>query len=223
GRLRHAGRRIAGRRRNDAATDSRQIGLFERRGLLRHIPLHGRPVGTKESEMIAKHLASTLVAVVVVVAACSSSGTAGGPVAGDGSQRRSRDLPQHHASGTEYIREDHRGPAWDVSNRTGAVRRQGAMDGALPPFRDLRGRRARLAARSRGVLRRRAVKLARSIAMAIAIGTIAGCGGGGMSCPNDLPGACPSTPPSYSRDISQVISARCFPCHAPGGQEAGKT
>ena len=58
--------------------------------------------------------------------------------------------------------------------------------------------------------------------MAIAIGTIAGCGGGEMSCPNDLPGACPSTPPSYSRDISQVISARCFPCHAPGGQEAVK-
>ena len=32
--------------------------------------------------MIAKHLASTLVAVVVVVAACSSGGPAGGPVAG---------------------------------------------------------------------------------------------------------------------------------------------
>ena len=59
--------------------------------------------------------------------------------------------------------------------------------------------------------------------MAVAIGTLAACGGGGGgSCPNDLPGACPSTPPSYARDISPVISGRCFPCHAPGGQEQVK-
>jgi hypothetical protein len=57
--------------------------------------------------------------------------------------------------------------------------------------------------------------------IAVAIGSLAACGGG-TPCPNDLPGACPSTPPSYARDISQVISTSCFPCHAPGGVEAVK-
>jgi hypothetical protein len=54
--------------------------------------------------------------------------------------------------------------------------------------------------------------------MAAAI--VTGCGGGGSSCPNDLPSACPANPPSYSNDIAQIISNRCFPCHAPGGVEA---
>src|SRR5207253_8424734 len=103
--------------------------------------------------------------------------------------------------------------------RAGTIRRQGTMDGPLPPLRALRRLGPRLAARPRGVLRRSAVRLA----MAIAIVTISGCGGGGgMSCPNDLPAACPSTPPSFARDISQVISRSCFPCHAPGGVEAVK-
>jgi uncharacterized membrane protein len=46
------------------------------------------------------------------------------------------------------------------------------------------------------------------------------CGDQGVSCPNDLPSACPSPAPSYSQTIAPLISNRCFPCHAPGGQEA---
>jgi hypothetical protein len=47
-----------------------------------------------------------------------------------------------------------------------------------------------------------------------------GCGGGGVDCPNDLPSACPAVVPSYANEIAPLISGSCFPCHAPGGQEA---
>ncbi len=50
-----------------------------------------------------------------------------------------------------------------------------------------------------------------------------GCNGAGdpttPTCPNDLPSACPGAP-SYANEIAPLIEARCFPCHASGG-EAG--
>ena len=39
----------------------------------------------------------------------------------------------------------------------------------------------------------------------------------GSTCPDDLPGACPSTPPSYAKDVAPAIQSSCTPCHAPGG------
>src|SRR4051812_40860699 len=58
------------------------------------------------------------------------------------------------------------------------------------------------------------------VAMAIGLALSIGCGSGDSSCPNDLPAACPASPPSYSHDIAPIINDRCFPCHAPGGVEA---
>ena len=50
---------------------------------------------------------------------------------------------------------------------------------------------------------------------------LAGCGGGSdLSCPNDLPNACATPPPSYRNQVSAVIASRCLDCHAAGGQEA---
>ena len=56
--------------------------------------------------------------------------------------------------------------------------------------------------------------------MAAMFATSIGCGGGDIPCPNDLPASCPANPPSYSQQVSQIISDRCFPCHAPGGVES---
>jgi uncharacterized membrane protein len=64
--------------------------------------------------------------------------------------------------------------------------------------------------------------MTKSFAM-VAIGAgllLTGCGGSSGSCPNDLPAACPLQAPSFSAEVSGVISNRCLPCHAPGGQEA---
>jgi len=58
--------------------------------------------------------------------------------------------------------------------------------------------------------------------MAAAFATVIGCGGGDSGCPNDLPSACPASPPSYSQGVAAIISGRCFPCHAPGGVEASR-
>jgi hypothetical protein len=38
-----------------------------------------------------------------------------------------------------------------------------------------------------------------------------------FSCPSDLPGACPATPPSYVRDVAPMLSRRCLKCHDPSG------
>jgi hypothetical protein len=32
--------------------------------------------------------------------------------------------------------------------------------------------------------------------------------------------SCPSPAPSYSGQVSQIITNRCLPCHGPGQQEA---
>jgi len=47
---------------------------------------------------------------------------------------------------------------------------------------------------------------------------VSGCGDD--SCPNDLPDTCPDPAPSYQVDIAPIITARCVPCHGPGGPES---
>ena len=44
----------------------------------------------------------------------------------------------------------------------------------------------------------------------------------GSTCPDELPGACPATPPSYVKDVAPAIQASCTPCHAPGGRESNR-
>lgn len=34
------------------------------------------------------------------------------------------------------------------------------------------------------------------------------------TCPNDLPKACPSPPPSYAGAIAPLVELRCAPCHS---------
>ena len=41
-------------------------------------------------------------------------------------------------------------------------------------------------------------------------------------CPNDLPGACPSPAPSWSREVSRVVGRSCTPCHSPTGAVANR-
>jgi hypothetical protein len=45
---------------------------------------------------------------------------------------------------------------------------------------------------------------------------------GSASCPEDLPAACPSPPPSYAKDVAPVFQASCTPCHAAGGQQQSR-
>jgi hypothetical protein len=45
---------------------------------------------------------------------------------------------------------------------------------------------------------------------------------GAGSCPNDLPAACPSPPPSYAQDVAPVFQQSCTPCHAAGGVQEGR-
>jgi hypothetical protein len=55
----------------------------------------------------------------------------------------------------------------------------------------------------------------------LALLLVAACGGsGGISCPNDLPPACPSPAPKYRTEVAPVIANHCLTCHGPGGQEA---
>jgi hypothetical protein len=44
----------------------------------------------------------------------------------------------------------------------------------------------------------------------------------GSTCPDDLPAACPATPPSYAKDVAPAIQASCTPCHAPAGRESNR-
>jgi hypothetical protein len=43
------------------------------------------------------------------------------------------------------------------------------------------------------------------------------------TCPDDLPAACPSAPPSYAKEVAVVIQQSCTPCHAPGGEQASRS
>jgi hypothetical protein len=42
----------------------------------------------------------------------------------------------------------------------------------------------------------------------------------GNDCPDDVPAACPPSPPTYAKDIVPLVQATCTPCHAPGGVES---
>ena len=44
----------------------------------------------------------------------------------------------------------------------------------------------------------------------------------GASCPNDLPAACPSPPPSYAKDVAPVFQQSCTTCHSPTGRQANR-
>ncbi|GAC1358324.1 MAG: hypothetical protein NVSMB47_11270 [Polyangiales bacterium] len=44
----------------------------------------------------------------------------------------------------------------------------------------------------------------------------------GSGCPNDLPTACPTPPPSYKDDVAGILDAHCNGCHGPGGNAADK-
>jgi hypothetical protein len=38
-------------------------------------------------------------------------------------------------------------------------------------------------------------------------------------CPDDLPAACPSPPPSWSGQVQAIVDQSCGPCHLAGGVE----
>jgi hypothetical protein len=68
-----------------------------------------------------------------------------------------------------------------------------------------------------------------SIAAVVACAVLAACtsdasssSSSGSACPDDLPAACPASPPSYARDVAPVIQQACTPCHAPGGRESSR-
>lgn len=43
--------------------------------------------------------------------------------------------------------------------------------------------------------------------------------GGGSSCPvGDIPSACPSPAPTYSKDVEPIFEKKCNLCHGPGGE-----
>ena len=82
---------------------------------------------------------------------------------------------------------------------------------------------------------RRATAFARAVAVAagVVFAALAACtssdgssssssSSSGSLCPEDLPAACPATPPSYAKDIAPAIQQACTPCHAPGGQESSR-
>jgi predicted CXXCH cytochrome family protein len=58
-------------------------------------------------------------------------------------------------------------------------------------------------------------------------GVLGACACGGWSpatvldetavCPNDLPTACPSAVPSFSRDVQPVMQGQCGTCHSASG------
>jgi mono/diheme cytochrome c family protein len=43
--------------------------------------------------------------------------------------------------------------------------------------------------------------------------------GGIVDCPDDIPAACPASPPTYAKDIAPVIQGSCATCHTPGGRQ----
>lgn len=38
-------------------------------------------------------------------------------------------------------------------------------------------------------------------------------------CPRDLPGSCPTPPPSWGNEVQPIIESRCNGCHGEGGVE----
>lgn len=45
---------------------------------------------------------------------------------------------------------------------------------------------------------------------------LAACDSPGTTCPNDLPAACPSSPPSYAQ-VAPIFQSKCQSCHSAGG------
>lgn len=43
-----------------------------------------------------------------------------------------------------------------------------------------------------------------------------------QQCPDDLPAACPTPEPSYSKDVAPILEHYCLQCHGPGGVEYAK-
>jgi hypothetical protein len=69
----------------------------------------------------------------------------------------------------------------------------------------------------------RPVALAVAVLLAVAMAVAAACGQSGPTCPTgDLPASCPASAPSYASDVTPIIQARCFPCHANGGVEGSR-
>lgn len=58
-----------------------------------------------------------------------------------------------------------------------------------------------------------------AIALVVAAGVLGGgCGDDDApSCPNDLPAACPSPPPSFADEVGAIIVSKCGPCHFEDG------
>ena len=46
--------------------------------------------------------------------------------------------------------------------------------------------------------------------------------GGNVACPDDVPAACPPSPPTYAKDVAPLVSASCATCHVTGGREASR-
>lgn len=40
------------------------------------------------------------------------------------------------------------------------------------------------------------------------------------ACPQDLPQACPTPPPSFQADVHDIVTRRCGSCHTDGGVAA---
>jgi len=59
----------------------------------------------------------------------------------------------------------------------------------------------------------RGVRLAWALAV---VGGLAACDSQGTTCPNDLPGSCSSSPPSYAQ-VAPIFQAKCQSCHSAGG------
>lgn len=46
--------------------------------------------------------------------------------------------------------------------------------------------------------------------------------GASTDCPDDVPAACPASPPTYAKDIAPLVQASCATCHSPGGRESSR-
>ena len=125
-----------------------------------------------------------------------------------------RGLPQRHASGAADEPVRRREPARHVQGRPDPVRCARHVDRALPPVRELPGLLGRLAARSRGVLRRRSMMRGWSFSLLF---VLASCTGSAPDCPRDNPTSCPADAPSYANDIAPLIEQYCSQCHNPQG------
>lgn len=44
-----------------------------------------------------------------------------------------------------------------------------------------------------------------------------------VTCPEDLPAACPANAPSYQLDVAPIFASRCVVCHSPDGSDTQRT